>query len=205
MVLKTFEVSGVTVACKPLTPENFADFGSIISANHQIDEKSTSANYGTAIKAHKVSLISNHFDQAPSGSKATINWNIFRCSPPLHLLKEVPEGRIYLSKVLERHPFSSQTFLPMGVDKNNLCAYIVICAKNSVDGLPDPETVEAFYCKGDQAVTYAPGTWHAPMVSLVDKLDFGVLINENKIDDENCQECYFNPGFHILIPDKANL
>jgi ureidoglycolate lyase len=39
------------------------------------------------------------------------------------------------------------------------------------------------------------------MVSLVDKLDFGVLIHENDVPDENCEECYFDPGFDIVIPN----
>lgn len=37
------------------------------------------------------------------------------------------------------------------------------------------------------------------MVSLKDKLDFGVLIHENGIADEDCQECYFKPGYNIVI------
>jgi ureidoglycolate lyase len=161
MVLKTFETQGIApITAKPLTPSSFAEFGSIISANHQINGDTTSsANYGTAVKVHKVSKVVNNFENAPSGSPATANWNIFRCSPPLHLLKILEGGnRAYLSKVLERHPFSTQTFLPMGAEKGNDVAYIVICAKTDPkDGLPDPNTVEAFTCRGDQAVTYSPG------------------------------------------------
>lgn len=37
------------------------------------------------------------------------------------------------------------------------------------------------------------------MISLVDKLDFGVMIHENGIPDEDCQECYYNPGYDVII------
>lgn len=132
MVLKTYDTTGKTaVVTKPLTPKSFAKFGDIISADHQIGLKEqSSANYGTAVKVHKVAKVINNSSNAKSGVKAQANWNIFRCSPPNHLFQKNSDGNIvYLSKVLERHPYSTQTFLPMGVDKEKY-AYIVICAKS---------------------------------------------------------------------------
>ncbi|KAH3674607.1 hypothetical protein WICMUC_003153 [Wickerhamomyces mucosus] len=134
MVLKTFDVNdSFPIKVQPLTPESFAKFGDIISAKHQIQDSSnnsSSANYGTAIKIHKVSRITNNFNNAPSNIKPTANFNIFRCSPPNHLITRDHHNSSlnYLSKVLERHPYSSQTFLPMGVDKSK-DAYVVICAQ----------------------------------------------------------------------------
>jgi ureidoglycolate lyase len=156
MPLKTYQTS-LQIHCQPLTPESFAPYGTVISANHQLSTSTnSSANYGTAIKLHKVSLIQDDFSMAPSGTPATANWNIFRCSPPIHLMTELDSLTHYKAKVLERHPFSSQTFLPMGVDKSK-DAYVVICARESDGGMPDVENVEAFLCKADQAVTYAAG------------------------------------------------
>lgn len=132
MVLKTYDTTGQKeIVTKPLTPASFAKFGDIISADYQIGSiEQSSANYGTAIKVHKVSKILNKSNNTPSGKLAIANWNIFRCSPPNHLFSGNNEGNIvYLLKVLERHPFSTQTFLPMGVDKEK-DAYIVICAKS---------------------------------------------------------------------------
>lgn len=159
----------------------------------------SSANYGTAVKLHKVSKIENLFANAPSGTEATPNWNIFRCSPPNHLLQDIDGELHYTAKVLERHPFSSQTFIPMGVDKGNENAYVVICGHKDDEAMPITDQVEAFICRGDQAVTYAPGTWHAPMISLVDNLDFAVMIHENGVADEDCQECYYAPGYDVVI------
>lgn len=201
--LETYDVSSISSAlCEPLTPEAFSPFGTIVSAPHQLKtQKSISANYGTAIKLHKVSKIENNFHLA--SKSAIANWNIFRCSPPTHLMSKTDDSVTYTAKVLERHPFSSQTFMPMGVDKSKW-AYVVVCAQmDQQTRMPIPSTLKAFICKGDQAVTYAAGTWHAPMISLIDKLDFGVMIHENGIADEDCQECLFEPGFKVVIPSFA--
>lgn len=162
MALKTYDVTNILpITTERLTPETFAKFGDIISANHQIKgNKSSSANYGTAIKIHKVSRITNNFEDSYSETQATANFNIFRCSPPTDLIEENQDGKhVYKSKILERHPFSSQTFIPMGCDKDK-DAYVVICAESdlsSSDCLPNINTVKAFICRGDQAVTYAAG------------------------------------------------
>lgn len=206
MVLKTFDVLGLpSVKAEPLTPEAFAPYGGVISADHQMATvTSSAANYGTATKVHKVSPITNNYSQAPSGKVATANWNIFRCKAPTHLIsKKSADGHAeYTAKVLERHPFSTQAFIPMGQDLSKV-SYIVIVAKSdgsTDDNLPDPALVKAFVCKGNQSVTYGMGTWHAPMV-VVDEnipyLDFAVMIHENGVADEDCQECYFEPGYQV--------
>lgn len=157
MPLKEYKTSQ-TIRCKPLTPEGFGPFGTCISAREQLGSSDkSSANYGTAVKLHKVSKIENLFANAPSGTEATPNWNIFRCSPPNHLLQDIDGELHYTAKVLERHPFSSQTFIPMGVDKGNENAYVVICGHKDDEAMPITDQVEAFICRGDQAVTYAPG------------------------------------------------
>ena len=69
------------------------------------------------------------------------------------------------------------------------------CHADRADG-PRP----AFLCKGNQSITYGAGIWHAPMVVIdetIPHLDFAVLIHENGVADEDCQECYFEPGYNI--------
>ncbi|KAK6198929.1 Dal3 protein [Scheffersomyces amazonensis] len=202
MVLKTFDVSGSTsIKAEILTPHSFAPFGGVISADHQIaNAPSSSANYGTAIKLHKVAPIVNNYSDSSSGTPATANWNIFRCKAPTHLIKTNGKEKTYLSKVLERHPFSTQTFLPLG-QKAQQASYLVIVTKSDPStSLPDPTELKAFICYGNQSITYGVGTWHAPMVVIdenVPHIDFAVLIHENGISEEDCQECYFEPGFNI--------
>lgn len=204
MPLYTFDSKpfGKIVAEK-LTPENFKPYGGVISADEQIKNvQSSSANYGTAVKIHKVAPVTNNFSACPSGETATANWNIFRCSAPKHLITSEGATKYYKAKVLERHPFSSQTFVPMGHQANDI-AYLVIVAKTDIstkDRLPDPSTIKAFVCRGNQSVTYGMGTWHAPMVVInenIEHIDFAVFIHENGVPDEDCQECYFEPGYDI--------
>lgn len=199
MPLATFDLQ-VSVTAEELTPEAFARFGGVISVEHQLEKaKLSSANYGTAVKLHKVAPIVNNFAKCGSGVNASPNLNVFRCSPPHHLLSETREGRAYSAKVLERHPFSSQTFVPMG--QSGDASYLVIVAESedTPEKLPDKSSVRAFVCKGTQSVTYGPGVWHAPMVVIdeVPYIDFAVFIHENGVEDEDCQECYFEPGYTV--------
>ncbi|KAK9376585.1 ureidoglycolate hydrolase [Lipomyces chichibuensis] len=208
MPLATFELpsSLEPVEATPLTPEAFRQFGGVISSDHQLHTmKSIPANYGTATKISKVSPIINNFQNAPSQKPCTANFNLFRSTYPIKLIKRTGLREfVYLSGVLERHPFSTQTFLPMGVLADEV-AYLVIVAENSSgeypsgDGLPDLKTLRAFVAKGNQAVTYNPGTWHAPMVSLKEVIDFAVLIHENGVADEDCQEVHINPRVPIAF------
>lgn len=205
MVLKTFKVDGIPpIKAEVLTPESFLEYGGVISADHQLKKvQSSEANYGTAIKIHKVAPIINNYSNCPSGKKATANWNIFRCKSPKHLINHGSSNSTYTSKVLERHPFSTQTFLPLGQDLHK-ASYLVIVAKtdeSTKDKLPDPTLIRAFICKGNQSVTYGMGTWHAPMVVIDEKvphIDFAVFIHENGVADEDVQECYFEPGYDIM-------
>ncbi|KAK9371171.1 ureidoglycolate hydrolase [Lipomyces kononenkoae] len=208
MPLATFELSSSLgpVKATPLTPDAFKQFGGVISSAHQLQAmKSSPANYGTATKISRVSPIINNYQNAPSIKPATANFNLFRSSYPVHLIQRTgATDCLYLSGVLERHPFSTQTFLPMGVPANEI-AYLVIVAENSFDGLPDLKTLRAFVGKGNQAVTYNPGTWHAPMVTLQEVVDFAVLIHENGLADEDCQEVYINPKVPISFSSSSSL
>lgn len=190
-----------TVVAEPLTPEAFAPFGSVISPGHLgADASNTAAaNQGTAVKFIGVSHSRSLYSAAPSGKlPQQTNWNLFRCSPPTHLFSDEGESgkRVYLAKVLEQHPYSSQTFLPLGRNPTKP-AYIVIVSLKDKDGLPDLSTVRAFIATGAQAVTYGAATWHAPMVAIDSTTDFAVLINENGVPEEDCQEVYYTPGFRV--------
>jgi ureidoglycolate lyase len=60
--------------------------------------------------------------------------------------------------MMERHPDSSQTFLPVDVAR-----YLVIVAPNGSIDRPDMTQARAFLARGDQGVTYRPGAWHHGM------------------------------------------
>ncbi|KAL1989109.1 hypothetical protein VTN96DRAFT_5872 [Rasamsonia emersonii] len=68
---------------------------------------------------------------------------------------------------------------------------------------PDLENLRAFIARGGQAVTYAAGTWHAPMVVLGRRrVDFVVVQFVNGVEEEDCQEAAFAEG---IVVDLASL
>ncbi|KAH3663335.1 hypothetical protein OGAPHI_005325 [Ogataea philodendri] len=192
VVIQTVDNSTVVAKAKPISPQAFAAYGGILACDLQMAGASqSSANQGTAVKLMKMAPVTNNYANAPSGKPATANWNIFRSSPPKHLFGSSNGTKTYTSKVLERHPYTTQTFVPMGCSRD-LDAFLVIVAPDK-EGLPDYEKVEAFIFKGDQSVTYGVGTWHAPMVVLGDThLDFAVLVHENGVDLEDCEEVVYS-------------
>ena len=77
-------------------------------------------------------------------------------------------------------------------------------------GLPDLRRIRAFVAYGSQAVPYAPGTWHAPMVVLGTKaIDFVVVQYANGVSGEDCQELGILPapredeGVIVLMPRRG--
>ena len=56
-------------------------------------------------------------------------------------------------------------------------------------GRPDLGRARAFVAHGGQAVTYAPGTWHAPMIVVGERsVEFVVWQWGNGVPEEDCQE-----------------
>jgi ureidoglycolate lyase len=63
--------------------------------------------------------------------------------------------RTLRAELLERHEFSSQTFMPLDVAR-----WLVIVAPHAPQGGPDIDRAKAFIASGRQGVTYRPNTWH---------------------------------------------
>ena len=74
-------------------------------------------------------------------------------------------------KVLERHAFSSQTFVPLRVSR-----YLVLATLDAPGGGPDLTRLRAFVARAGQGVTYALGTWHHPVTVLDGPGEFAVLM-----------------------------
>ncbi|NQV58145.1 MAG: ureidoglycolate lyase [Alphaproteobacteria bacterium] len=93
-----------------------------------------------------------------------INLAVVRALPPKRLPIEVIK--------LERHPLSSQAFLPLDCDR-----YLVIAAHpQGTDGPPDPATLRAFIAPGHVGINYNAGTWHFPLTSLDRPATFALLM-----------------------------
>ncbi|CDO95197.1 unnamed protein product [Kluyveromyces dobzhanskii CBS 2104] len=189
----------------PLSVASFGKFGSIVSPDEEIsklDSSQKNANQGTAIKISKVSNISNQFSE--NHGVKNPNCNLFRCFTKLPLQKSfkccdsdnLSDSLHYEIKVLEKHPFSTQTFIPMGRATASGYAYLVVTALPDKAGEPDLSSLNAFLCKPNQVVTYGAGVWHAPMIVVgkEEHLDFAVIINE--LLDDRKPECDLQERFY---------
>ncbi|KAI8972705.1 ureidoglycolate hydrolase-domain-containing protein [Pilobolus umbonatus] len=172
----------------PLTSEGYAPYGEVIQAGGKSNV--TSANQGTAEKFHHVAQLTNTFPK----HNGKMNLCVFHCRPTPQLPFRV--------KLLERHPYSSQAFIPMS-DKQ-FREYLVIVALNGEDDRPDMSTLKAFIALSSQGINYRQGVWHHPMVVLDHPCDFTVIVHESGIPEEDCQEVTVDeviiemPGFHVL-------
>lgn len=240
------------IKLETLSQDAFSPFGTVIqnpahNSSHQTSAspKVIEANQGSALKYIDVSHLTNHYGAASSKKAAKAVVNMFVCKPR-RLRSRKADGDIITDQVngsgiehvfdvsiLERHPYTPQTFIPMGVAKDDVTTkYLVIVAptlpskrlqtsnrtlqrmrsifypwttvssgpdvransesaapKPKGTGLPDLRNLRAFLADGSQAVTYGPGTWHAPMVVLGDiAVDFVVVQYSNGVPDEDCQE-----------------
>ena len=70
-------------------------------------------------------------------------------------LKAETSDRPLKAELLERHEFSSQTFMPLDVGR-----WLIVVAPHAKDGGPDVAQVKAFIATGKQGITYKPNVWH---------------------------------------------
>lgn len=145
----------------PLTPEAFAPFGQVLQAygdraTAPKGVRITPANGGSATKFHELALIESCY---PTGSGATTGISVYRCNP---FTDTTEDGTMEL-KVLERHRFTNQAFIPMGGEKHSDSGdggkYVVVVAKNGEDDKPDMQTLKAFIASPAQGVVYTTAIW----------------------------------------------
>jgi ureidoglycolate lyase len=148
----------------------------------------STANQGTASKHSQISPVRSFYPN--TSPAASTNLNLFSCAP-----RKLSPGGIFPCHVLERHPYTTQTFIPLALPRDDPSTfYVVIVAPTGDDGMPLLEKLQAFRARGDQAVTYAAGTWHAPMVVVGERnVDFCVLVAENGTE-EDCEEVFIGDG-----------
>jgi ureidoglycolate lyase len=145
-----------SVALEPLTQERFAPFGDVVSAGRGAGKD---ANQGTAARFDWTAKL----ESTREGAKP--NLVVARCQP-----KTIP----FEVKLVERHPCSSQAFLPM------LCRrYLVVVAPTLGDGSPDLAGLRAFECLPGQGINYHRNTWHHPIIALDEPADFAMLVWED--------------------------
>lgn len=232
----------VLIEPEALSGAGFAKFGTVIenpapslvpsSAMSSLPPNAAQANQGSALKYLDVTHMKDYYPFAPSKVASKAVMNMFVCAPRALLRSRAPgvEGNFPI-KILERHPYTTQTFIPLGLSaaEADRLRYLVIVAPSLPPaagvqhlpvpsspelarddlpgrGLPDLRRVRAFLANGAQAVTYGAGTWHAPMVVLGGKpIDFIVVQFANSVAIEDCQEAEVVPEngkLLVAVPGK---
>ncbi|KAF8739571.1 Allantoicase, partial [Rhizoctonia solani] len=175
-----------SIPALPITPEAFKAYGSVIQAWSDTDAvprgiRVTSANQGTAHKFHNLALVEQTY---PPGAHARTGMSVYRATPPIREGEKAEPGKYWSVKLLERHSYTSQAFIPMGTAGGVRMtgfeeplpkagrAYLVIVALNGVDDKPDLSTLRAFVASTAQGISYNMGVWHHPMISLETAIDF---------------------------------
>jgi ureidoglycolate lyase len=144
------------VQARPLTREAFARYGQVISVS---DGGGVSANQGTAVR----------YDWTADLKSTRAN-----ARPNLVVVRSEPKVLPFSARLVEKHPHSSQTFIPMA------CArYLVCVAPPLPTGAPDAAHLEAFIALPGQGINYGAGTWHHPIAALDAPADFAMLVWEN--------------------------
>ncbi len=143
---------------RPITPEAYAAYGRILMASPR-GEPGAPANLGTALRFDDVVDVVNS-----RGPAAALKVKVFRSRPVLRERRPLA--------LLEKHPQSTQLFIPM-----NASRYLALVALGGER--PDLSTLAAFIVEGARGISYGPGVWHHPMLTLDAETDFVVFVHED--------------------------
>ncbi|KAF7948877.1 hypothetical protein EAE96_008059 [Botrytis aclada] len=145
-----------TIHTKVLSQDDFATFGTVIqnpapavipsSTIKTIPPNAVQANQGTALKYLDVTHMKDYYGSAPSQRVANAVMNMFVCAPRSLLPSDDSNiGGLFPVIILERHPFTTQTFIPLGIspsEQEDVCYLVVVAptlTPSSVDEtLPVP-------------------------------------------------------------------
>lgn len=159
------------LTARPLTAEAFAPFGEVLEAP---------AAPGRV-----------YFDRALANLRPA-------AAPSLSIVVKEPDAAPPLrSAVMERHPFSSQSFVPLDAGR-----WLVVVAPPAAEGGgPDMARALAFLARCDQGVTYGANVWHHPFTVLDRPARFVVVMwrDGTPADDEFVDV----PPFEIDLPDRG--
>jgi ureidoglycolate lyase len=169
--MSSMQVQSCTVALEPLAPEPFARFGDVAARPAGARRRYLPTALDRAEDARTMSLWISSVSPA--------------AGLPLRLT------------VLERHPFSAQTFIPLDAGR-----YLVIVCEADPAGRPDLNTLRAFAAGSHQAVTYARNVWHHPMTVLDHPIEFAVAMATTGREDDDVWHT-LDASVTVVMPPAA--
>jgi ureidoglycolate lyase len=121
-------------------------------------------NFGTAARRNHAGTVLN------LRAHARPNLATFRCAA----WTRFPVG----VTAMEKHPFSSQLFVPTSVSR-----YLVVVALPHATG-PRVDGLRAFIATKGQSVVYAPEVWHMPLIVFDEPAEFVMFVWEDGTHDD---------------------
>jgi ureidoglycolate lyase len=114
--------------------------------------------------------------------------------PSISLTVKAPLAALPLhSTTMERHEFSSQSFIPQEAGR-----WLAIVAPHAAGGGPDMARARAFLCGPNQGVTYGADVWHHPFTVLDREARFVIVMwRTGTQGDEEFVEV---PPFSVELP-----
>jgi ureidoglycolate lyase len=158
---------------EPLTGVAFEIFGDVIEAPRG---GGRTVNDGTAVRHDDIAAL----ELTADGGR-----------PVLGLFRVRPQHLPFECRTLERHPLSSQAFVPVGERR-----FLVVVAPAG-DGKPDAAATRAFVTDGRQGVNYRRGVWHHPVLALDGETDFVMMGRAD--DGRDCDVAPFTGGAGVRI------
>jgi ureidoglycolate lyase len=142
----------IELAVEPLRSDAFAPFGTVVRAPTEVGRLQFPAALGNLRGDARASLTAS---------------------------RALPQVLPLTTRFMERHRYSTQTFLPLDVGR-----YVVVVAPKSAAGAPDMHRALAFTVSGDTGVSYAADTWHHPLLVLDRPACFAVLMWRDETPDD---------------------
>jgi ureidoglycolate lyase len=138
------------LTARPLSADAFARFGEVIE---RPDTGGRAINAGTSVRYDDVARL----ELTAEDGRAQMS-----------IFASIPRDLPFDCSALERHPLSTQAFLPVG----HAPMLVVVAAG---DDEPDAAACAAFVTDGRQGVNFRRNVWHHPLVALPGDATFVVV------------------------------
>tara|TARA_Y100001970_G_C13699948_1_gene586677 strand:- start:32 stop:526 length:495 start_codon:yes stop_codon:yes gene_type:complete len=147
----------MNLVIKKINKENFSPFGQLIS---------TKGFNGESINSNTTQSFYDLVNIEILGKNKQCRINIFKTKKrqfPLEI------------DMLENHPFSSQSFIPL-----QKTSFIVVVAP--ISNTPNINSIEAFLVPSEEGINFKPKIWHFPLIAIEDS-DFLTIDKKDSLNN----------------------
>jgi len=159
------------IKIQPMTAAAFAPFGDLIDSDRSFDYQ---INNGNCDRYNALATP----EAIGTNAKSVVS-----------LIRARPYKLPLTINVMERHPFGSQAFVPLGKVR-----FLVVVAE---DDNGSPVEPLAFLTQPGQGVNYHRNVWHCMLSPLEEETDF--LVVDRKGEEKNLEEFTFEDALLIVL------